>query len=213
VAARFLRRLGADSDAARAAATEAARAAELDRHRLLLHDQETVLRLLSEPTLDPALARLLQKQAATGASQIRSFLTGDSVPLAEGTLAGTVRTATAQFTDLPLTISTDLANDITLPADTAAPLGQAIVTLLHNVRRHARATSVVVHAAGDNEAGWEVSVHDNGCGFDPASTPHGFGLGMQVRGALAPHRIAAHVSAAAGDGTLVVLRFSPAEAA
>ncbi|BEP13124.1 ATP-binding protein [Acidothermaceae bacterium B102] len=214
VVARFLRRLGADSDAARAWAAEAARSAELDRHRLLLHDQETVLRLLSEPVLDATLARLLQKQAASGASQIRSFLTGDGMPdTGEATLAATVRRAALQFTDLPMTISTDLADEVPLSAETAAPLGQAIVTLLHNVRRHAAATSVVVHAAGDVDDGWEVSVHDNGCGFDPATTPPGFGLGTQVHRALAPHHIEAHLSAAAGDGTLVILRFSPAEAA
>ena len=131
----------------------------------------------------------------------------------EATLAATVRRAALQFTDLPMTISTDLADEVPLSAETAAPLGQAIVTLLHNVRRHAAATSVVVHAAGDVDDGWEVSVHDNGCGFDPATTPAGFGLGTQVHRALAPHHIEAHLSAAAGDGTLVILRFSPAEAA
>ena len=214
IGSRFLRRLGADSDAARAWATDAARTAELDRHRLLLHDQETVLRLLSEPVLDPALARLLQKQAASGALQIRSFLTGDALPDAgDATLAATVRRAALQFTDLPMTISTDLADEVALSAETAAPLGQAIVTLLHNVRRHAGATAVVVHAAGDVDDGWEVSVHDNGCGFDPVTTPAGFGLGTQVHRALAPHHVEAHLSTATGDGTLVVLRFLPAEAA
>ncbi len=214
VGSRFLRRLGADSDAARALATDAARAAELDRHRLLLHDQETILRLLSEPVLDASLAQLLKQQAASGALQIRSFLTGDAMPEAgEATLAATVRRAALQFTDLPMTISTDLAVEVPLSAETAAPLGQAIVTLLHNVRRHAAATAVVVHAAGDVDDGWEVSVHDNGRGFDPASTPQGFGLGTQVHRALAPHHISAELSAAEGDGTLVVLRFTPAEAA
>jgi signal transduction histidine kinase len=214
VAARFLRRLGADSDAARAAAAEAARAAELDRHRLLLHDQETILRLLSEPVLDPALAALLQKQAASGASRIRSFLDGGSMPdLGDGTLAGSVRQAAAQFSDLPMTVSTDLATDVLLAPEAANPLGQAIVTLLHNVREHSAATSVVVHAASDDRNGWEVSVHDNGCGFDPSTTPSGFGLSRQVRAALEPHHIAAHVTAVVGDGTLVVLRFSPDAAA
>lgn len=210
VGARFLRRLGSDSDAARAAAAEAARAAELDRHRLLLHDQETILRLLSEPVLDPTLAALLQKQAASGALRIRSFLDHDVAPDAgDGTLAGSVRQAAAQFTDLPMTVSTDLATDVVLAPDAAHPLGQAIVTLLHNVRVHSSATSVVVHAAGDDRAGWEVSVHDNGCGFDPATTPAGFGLSRQVHAALEPHHIEAKVSAVIGDGTLVVLRFSP----
>jgi signal transduction histidine kinase len=213
VSARFLRRLGADSDSARAAAAAAARTAELDRHRLLLHDQETVLRLLSQPELDPALVALLQKQAASGASRIRSFLSGAAMPdPGDGTLGGSVRSAAAQFTDLPLTISTDLADDVALAAEAASPLGQAIVTLLHNVRQHAEATSVVVHAAGDDQDGWEVSVHDNGRGFDPASTPTGFGLSKQVHGALAPYNIAAHITANVGDGTLVVLRFSPVPA-
>jgi signal transduction histidine kinase len=173
-----------------------------------------VLRLLSEPVLDPILAALLQKQAATGALRIRSFLDGRTMTEAgDGTLAGTVRLAASQFADLPLTISTDLATDIALDPEAATPLGQAIVTLLHNVRRHAQATSVVVHAAGDSRAGWEVSVHDNGRGFDPAATPNGFGLCNQVHGALAPHNIEAQITAATGDGTLVVLRFAPTEAA
>jgi signal transduction histidine kinase len=211
LSARFLRRLGADSDEARAAAAEAAAAAELDRHRLLLHDQETVLRLLSEPVLDPVLTALLKKQAASGASRIRSFLDGSPMPDADDTtLAGRVRQAAAQFTDLPLTVSTDLAAQVPLAPEAAEPLGQALVTLLHNVRRHAYATSVVVHAAGDEQDGWEVSVHDNGRGFDPQQTQQGFGLAKQVHAALAPHSIAADVSTGIGDGTLVVLRFSPA---
>jgi signal transduction histidine kinase len=212
IASRFLRRLGADSDAARAAAADAGRAAELDRHRLLLHDQETVLRLLSEPELDPSLAALLQKQAAHGASQIRSFMSGASSSQAgDGTLAASVDLAAAQFADLPMTVSTHLATDVVLEPEVAAPLGQAIVTLLHNVRVHAKATSVVVHAAGDDHEGWEVSVHDNGRGFDPGTTCNGFGLDKQVQGALAPHNIATHINATEGEGTLVILRFAARE--
>jgi signal transduction histidine kinase len=207
VACGFIRRLGDDADAARARAVEAGRHAELDRHRLLLHDQETVLRLLSQPVIDPLLAGLLQQQAASGASRIRSFLRGEPGPAQpNGTLAAIARQATADFADLPLTVITDLAEDTRVDHAAAEPLRQAITTLLHNVRRHAAATSVVVHAAAGGVDEWELSVHDDGRGFDPAATPWGFGLTQQVVAALRPHAVTAEVTTTAGDGTLVVLR-------
>ena len=203
----FLRRLAADADAARAAAAEAGRHAELDRNRLLLHDQETILRLLSEPELDPALVGLLQQQAAAGASRIRSFLSDDSAPdPGSDALPAIARRVSAGFTDLPMTVSTDLAADVCLEPPAAAAVTAAMTTLLHNVRVHAGATEVVVHAAADGPTGWEVSVHDNGCGFDPQATPFGFGLDRQVVGALAAHGIAADIDSAPGEGTIVVLR-------
>jgi len=75
-----------------------------------------VLRLLSEPVLDPILAALLQKQAATGALRIRSFLDGRTMTEAgDGTLAGTVPSSNRPT--------------IALPAATAAPVwGSASAT-------------------------------------------------------------------------------------
>lgn len=207
----YLRRVAAEGDSARAAAVESGRAAERDRNRLLLHDQETVLRLLSEPQLDPNLVLMLQRQAAAGAVRIRSFLSGDSVPEpGDCSLSASARRAAAHFADLPMTISTDLANDVRLDPLASSAVGQAIATLLHNVRIHADATSVVLHAAGGSDGTWDLSVHDDGQGFDPRTTPRGFGLREQVAGALALHGITTEITSGEGEGTMVALRFSPA---
>ena len=65
--------------------------------------------------------------------------------------------------------------------------------------------------AGVRPGWWEVTVHDDGRGFDPAATPLGFGLREQVTGALAAHGIGTRIRSVPGDGTSVTLR-GPREA-
>ena len=215
--ASYLRRLAAAADDARDAAARAGRAAERDRQRRLLHDHETLMRLLADPSVDPALAELLRRQAISGANRVRSFLTappeqatepdGDERPLTD-----LVRAVVSEFSDLPIEASIDLARGVLLPAADATAVCEALATLLHNVRRHAGARSVVVHADGDDDS-WEVTVRDDGVGFDPATTPLGFGLRDLVIGALAARGIAATVESAPGEGTAVVLTGTASHAA
>lgn len=205
--ASFLRRLGRTADSSRALAAEAAQRAERDRQRRLLHDHETVMRMLADPDTDPALIQLLRQQAISGANQVRHFLQtvpGSAGARPERLLVALLSAAAAEFPDLPIQLSVDLARDVTLSQPQAAAVGSALRTLLHNVRKHAHATNVVVHA-DTRDGGWEISVRDDGVGFDPGTTPRGFGLREQVHAHLAEHGIATTIESEPGEGTAVML--------
>lgn len=184
----YLRRLARAADTARGEAAWLAAYVERSRHRQLLHDQASVLALLSEPVQEP-LASSLRQQAAAGAAKIRWFLTeedpvpGDNPVPSDGrqpaaSLREQVLATCSTFSDLPMVVTVDLVLDDPPPAVTVA-LVDALATLLHNVRRHANAAEVVVHV--ESEGGrWELVVRDQGVGFDPLVTPRGYGLQEQV---------------------------------
>jgi signal transduction histidine kinase len=82
---------------------------------------------------------------------------------------------------------------------------------LHNVIKHARATEVRLRIAFETSA-LTICLHDDGCGFDPASCPPGNGLGNLER------RLQAiggsfTIESRLGAGTTVSLRLPVAEAA
>jgi signal transduction histidine kinase len=220
----YLRRLGASAEEARRLAAETARQAELERQRVLLHDNISVLRLLSRTDLPPDLAEPLQAQATALANKVRAFLDdarvsgwarvaqeapeggpgADDRP--ERELVAVIRAAAEGFWDLRLALNLDLAQGTALDGPAAAAVEAAVATLLHNARLHAAAESVVVHADVDEAAGeWEVTVRDDGRGFDPGATPLGFGLRFQVRDTLARHGIRTDLRSRPGDGTTVTL--------
>jgi signal transduction histidine kinase len=203
----YLRRLGGDADEARQRAAALGAEAETERHRGLLHDQATVLSLLSQNPTDVRLQMALRQQAANGATRIAAFMSGvQDSNLTAGTLGAAVRSAVAQFPDLPLTCTTDLADELDLPAPVAAAVAGAVTTLLHNVRRHAGAAGCVVHADADPDTGWwEVLVRDDGNGFTPQTTPRGYGLAQQVEAAMGRIGVQVSLRSAMGEGTLVTL--------
>jgi hypothetical protein len=194
-----LRRLARAAEMA--SAEHARHAAEAERHRCrtLLHDQASVLALLATAEVDEELRRAARAQAAAGSARIRAFLSGE--PADRGGLARELATVAAEFPDLPLVVNTELARDDP-PADVVTTVGDAVRTLLHNVRRHAGATEVVLHAETAGDA-WEVTVVDDGVGFDPAATREGFGLAQQVRAALTDAGGHVVVASSAGEGTQV----------
>lgn len=220
----YLRRLGRAAEDAReaaaAAAAETARLRHLHAQRLLLHDNIGVLRLLSGPDLPPEVAEPLRRQARDLANRVRRFLDDlhagpasdpaghrDIEPDGDVDLVRVVGAAVEGFGDLPLELSLDLAAGVRIGRPAAAALTGALATLLANVRLHAAAAQVVVHGDADGIAGWwEVTVHDDGRGFDPAATPHGFGLREQVIAALAAHDVTTRIDSVPGDGTNVTLR-------
>lgn len=210
----YLRRLGADVERARQAAAEAAaeaaRLTEVDRQRTLLHDNISILRLLARTDLSPELGEPLRGQAVALANKVRAFLDEASDAgrnpgsgrdgagaIGDRLLTDVVYSAAAGFTDLPLDFNLDLAADVSLDGE---------ATLLYNVRLHAHASDIVIHADADPVAGtWEITVRDNGCGFDLATAHDGFGLRVQVAQGLVAHGIRAEVRSSPGDGTAVIL--------
>lgn len=230
--ANVVRRFGSDADDAREKASEARAQIELERHRRLLHDPASLLRYLADPDLDPGLAEVVRRQALAEANRIRAFLdparaepagqagfadpadpadpagAGPAAGTASPLLADTIRTAVAGFTDLPIELVLHLADGVPLTPSASRALAAATATVLHNVRRHAGpVASVVVH--GDHHPGdgeWEVTIRDDGQGFDPSSTPPGFGLRHIAGSALAEHGMSCHVHSRLGAGTTVTIR-------
>lgn len=120
-------------------------------------------------------------------------------------LVDVIRDSGSGFGDLPVEYAVDLAAGVVLDRAVADAVARAITALLDNIALHAAATAVVVHAdEGDDE--WEITVCDDGRGFDAATTPAGFGLTIQVQQALAVRGVSSQVSSVPGEGTTAVLR-------
>lgn len=208
----YLRRLGADADAARAAAGAAAERAERERHQLLLHDSATILRLLAVGELPPELAAVVRRQAASESNRIRRFLEARTAAVAAGAeqrigLTDVVQESADAFADLPIDVVTDLADGVLLSPERADAVRLALSGLLSNIRMHASASHIVLHGDWDHtESEWELVLRDDGIGFDPDETGAGFGLEVQVRRSLAVHGITCVVQSAPGQGTVAVLR-------
>lgn len=154
------------------------------------------------------MADALRRQAGVEARKVAAFMTEPpltAVPTTETDLATLTHRVTRDFADLRPTISVDLAAGTVLGGPVAAVVGSALTTLLHNVRRHSRAEHVVVHADAD-ENGWELTVRDDGVGFDPRAARTGYGLGELVQAACRRAGLSATIDAAPGEGTTVVLR-------
>jgi len=210
------RRFGTDADDARNTAVEATRRLEVERSRRLLHDPASLLRYLADPDLDPQLAETVRAQAVAEANRIRAYLADQPGPTDDGRVAGrqtrlltdAIQAGTASFTDLPIELLIQLADGVAVTAISAEAVTAATATVLHNVRRHAGPdTSVVVHAdyePADHE--WELTIRDNGRGFDPASTPFGYGLSQVAGQALAEQCITSHVHSVPGVGTTITIR-------
>ncbi|MCL1840863.1 MAG: hypothetical protein FWF75_03805, partial [Propionibacteriaceae bacterium] len=83
-------------------------------------------------------------------------------------------------------------------------LRSALISLLYNVQFHAHATEVVVHTDCQNGR-WEVSVCDDGTGFDPQNTTYGFGLQSQVLDSAHQAGMTVHITSHPGEGTCVYI--------
>ena len=199
--------------AARAEASAAAQARrdELRRHQLLLHDHATLLAVLATRGLPPELEAAARRQAADAARTVRTFLAADAgdprrVGDAPMTLDQIVRSVASEFRDLPLEVVSGLATERAIGADQAGAVHAALTTVLHNVRRHAHADHVVVHADHPADSpGWEVYVRDDGVGFDVTTTRWGFGLREQAAAELERVGLNLTVWSEPSEGTRVVI--------
>ncbi len=140
---------------------------------------------------------------------MRSYLRsgGDGradAPSGTRSLATVLRGAARSFDDLAPELVVDLARDVQVGPEDAEALEAAVVSVLLNVRQHADAERVVVHAdAVDDE--WTVTVHDDGRGFDVETVPFGVGLDALVVGALNERGVRAVVESDVGLGTIVTM--------
>lgn len=199
-------RIGTEADEARRYAAEAAKAEEERRARLAIHNGTAMMRLLVETdTADGNGA--LRSQAEVELNRMRAYLSGQTPPVSEATnLAAVVTAVGAEFDDLPITVVADLAQDVALSRDLADDLAAALRSLLLNVRQHAQAGRVVLHAAEDEDGtGWEVTLHDDGIGFDTSATDYGVGLREVVVEQLARSGVDVRINSIRDLGTTVTL--------
>lgn len=202
--AALVTRIAADADETRRYVASAAKAEEERRARLAIHNGTAVMRLLVESGIDDRTG--LRAQAETELNRMRAYLTGAPPPTSHPTtLAAVVTAAGAEFDDLPITVVADLAEDVPLPRSLADDLAAALRSLLLNVRQHAGAGRVVLHAEGQEQEGWEVSLHDDGAGFETTSTTYGVGLREVVIEQLARAGVGTTIDSIPGVGTTVTL--------
>lgn len=202
--ARYLRSLAADADQSREDAVAATRALERERYQLTVHDASSILRLLSDEDTPAAVLPGLRLQADREARRLRTYLgTEPEWGDASARTVGTMLSASLEgFDDLPLEPAVELGAHAELSDEVWEAVGRAVTTVLHNVRIHARARQVVVHAdAVDGQ--WEVVVSDDGVGFDQASQPLGFGLDTQAGQALRELGVSVEIRSTPGRGTSV----------
>ncbi|GMA24414.1 hypothetical protein GCM10025864_21730 [Luteimicrobium album] len=209
-------RIASDADRAREYAARLARDEEARRARTAIHNGTALLKLLVErAALDPADGRTPSQvwvQAASEVNRMRAYLAGQEqlgpspADAAPHDLAILVESVGAEFADLPLDVVPDLARGLRLGAE-APDVVVALRSLLINVRQHAEASRVVLHAEQrEDGTGWTVTLHDDGVGFDLATTTFGVGVRGLVVDALAAHDITTTFESVPGLGTTVVLR-------
>src|SRR5690606_39069358 len=149
----------------------------LERYQLTVHDASSILRLLSDEDTPAEVLPGLRRQADREAQRLRNYLGADSHPVDSSvrTVGAMLAVALEGFEDLPLEPAVALGAHVELDEAVWSAVGRAVTTVLHNVRIHAQAHQVVVHADTDGST-WEVVVSDDGIGFDQENQPLGFGL-------------------------------------
>lgn len=209
----YMRRVAADGDAARAEAAALARRDEERRAQIALHNGAALMRLLADPDLDDDVRRAVRHEAEREAHRMRSYLLGRSPDLdgddgEDRHLVSLVRATTARFSDLPLHAAVDLADGVRVDGAVAAALDHALAALLLNVRDHAGASRVVVHAdaeATPDGPRWTVTVHDDGRGFDADRATWGVGLREVVHAQLTELGVDVAITSRPGHGSTAVL--------
>lgn len=198
---------------------EAIRRLEEERTRRILH---TPYRLVNElagllgekvaaadDSSDPgglgvgaaALQRARLAEALAAAHEIEAIVRGTEP--ASANLAADMRRVQEQFVDLPLVMDVAGVTD-DLPPVVVLRIREAVRSILQNVRLHAGAGEVIVLATADHDV-WSVSIHDDGCGFDPAGVRLGVGLREAVFAAVREIGGVVELSSRPGQGTLVRL--------
>jgi signal transduction histidine kinase len=207
-----VRRLGRTADQSQARAAELAARLERDKYRFYVHNATGLLAHFGLGDIPPGILPSLREQALRESNRLRAdFLAppehDSTAPEESVTLDKVVWSSIKGFEHLPLEVRAALGRGVPLRQDEALVLETALVALLYNVQFHAgpEVTEVVVHADYSN-GDWEVSVCDDGDGFDTDHTGRGFGLQKQVIESAQTKGMTVEVSSAPGEGTCVFIR-------
>jgi signal transduction histidine kinase len=158
-----------------------------------------------EPPDDAAFDMLLDRVDGLVAS-VRGVVSQLRPPALDGGLATAIDWLAAEFTrhtGLPCCLDVETGVRLSQP-DAATMVFRIAQESLNNVRRHARATHVELQLRQD-EAGCELTVTDNGIGFDIGEQFSGYGLlGMEERARALGGVLT--IESAMGSGTTVHLQ-------
>lgn len=159
---------------------------------------------------DPDLARLAREQER----DLRAFLLGPPAP-APDTPGAPSDQGLARALDSParrFELAFDARVEVLVPDDVGAlapPVLEAVAgavgEALTNAGRHGGARRVVIYVEPQDDDRVLVCVHDDGAGFDPATTSTGIGLPRSIRGRIAEVGGDVEVVSAPGRGTEVRL--------
>ena len=201
----YLRRLAALADAR----AETIKVLEEERTRRVLHTPYRLLNDLADllrgkdgrsgdtdGDLPQRQARLAE--AVASVREIEAIVRGTEP--ASSSLAADLLRLREQFTDLPLIMNVEGVR-ADFPAAAVYRIREATRSALQNVRQHAHAGEVVVYATADRNS-WVVSVHDDGCGFDPSGR-RGVGVGELIVDAVQKLGGQVWIQSAPGQGTLI----------
>ncbi len=163
-----------------------ARSQERARVNALMHDG-VLSTLLVAAREEPALRRAAAVQAAKTLAQIDAFAAGENTAsVMSGLDFVWLQQATTTDIDPDASFTYDLkGQDSTVPADVAQAISEGLAEALRNIQRHAsiedRPLNRAVHVKV-GEALAEVTVLDDGRGFDPSSiSPERLGIAVSIK--------------------------------
>lgn len=179
-----------------------------DGTRRWLHDH--TLQMLEYIAADGYVGvahEVLRKVAVTAADELRDFVEGSERPRSAGIVGALLDTvAAAQVAAGALTIRWRC--DEVVPA-VDQERTYAIVAATHealaNARKHAGAANVLVTCAPGPDGGVDVTIADDGRGFDPAVAGGGTGLRQSIVRRMLLCGGSAVIHSAPGAGTTVTL--------
>ena len=202
------RRLAQTADRDRQSAVRLATQLEQAKYRFHIHNVTGLLVQLAHDDTPAELVPSLRAQAVQEANRLRHDVlapTENYTACETRSLDDVVCASLVGFGQLPIEVRTVLGREVHLNYDESLVLQSALISLLYNVQFHAHASEVVVHADCMDDQ-WEVSVCDNGVGFDPDNTPYGFGLQSQVLDSAQSKGMTVQVVSQPGEGTCVFIR-------
>jgi signal transduction histidine kinase len=183
--------------------------AKLASYHFHLHNAATLLARLGRTDAPPDPLAVLQRQARDEANRLRAVFgkveDRHRRRLHQSTdLQQTLARVVADYPQVPIRLRASLAAGVELPTPILSALTTAVTALLDNAQRHSEAEEVVVYAEAAGGR-WEVSVADDGVGFDEHTTPFREGLRVRVLDNAARHGITVTIDSHAGQGTVVSL--------
>ncbi|WP_292709997.1 sensor histidine kinase [Microbacterium sp. 67-17] len=151
----------------------------------------------------------IEQTAREALAESRALVARMAAVPADDALAAAIERLAARFrAEVGLAIDVEVSAGVDLDREQQVVLLRCLQEALANVRKHARATVVLVTVAHDGE-GIRMTVRDDGVGFDPLAARTGFGLdGISDRATLAGGDV--EVESAPGHGATLTILLPPA---